>query len=559
MAAMIAATVGFVLGTLLAINSLGDFGMQIRSTSDGVVVDGVTPGGAGDRAGLHVGDVLHIEKTFAARIFWIVPRAGETGIAYVGLQRRPVTVTALPSSLPVKLAIVSGITTIAFLFMGALIAWRKPEDDAGRALATFLLCFALGMNVDGALFQSLTARFICFIAAESLFYIGIVAMALFSCRFPTRAESGFRGFLARIAIPAALIGIGLSIARLSLLFIAGNSGVQRLFLIPYILLYAFIIVASLISFAISMRHAEGAQRVQMRWVIITFATGFSGLIVYFALVLFGVNQAIAQYPTLTITVIPIGLGYMILRHRVLDITFVINRAVVYGAVSLIMVTSFIVFEWVIGNLVQQGTGASLALNVVAAIVLGFSVRFIHDRVDKRIDDIFFRDRHLAEAAIRRFGHESALITQTDDLMKKTVDVAQRNAKLEGAAFYSAGESAFVPRYSTFEATANASENDYAVLDMRTWHRPIDLTEYDTTITGEYAFPMIVRGQLAGFLACGPKTSHEALAPDERDALATLARDCGIALDSLRVHAIERELAEARAALAALVAAPKPQL
>src|SRR6185312_6686551 len=102
---------------------------------------------------------------------------------------------------------------------------------------------------------------------------------------------------------------------------------------------------------------------------------------------------------------------------------------------------------------------------------------------------------------------------------------------------------------------SVSENDYAVLDMRGYHKPVDLLQFETDVPGEYAFPMMVRGALAGFLACGAKLSREALAPDERDALAVLARDCGIALDSLRVHHIERELADARATLASLVATP----
>lgn len=65
------------------------------------------------------------------------------------------------------------------------------------------------------------------------------------------------------------------------------------------------------------------------------------------------------------------------------------------------------------------------------------------------------------------------------------------------------------------------------------------------MTGEFAYPMMARGRLAGVLVLGPKRSREPYAPDESEAIALLAHNAGLALDTLSLHSIERnELLEA---------------
>jgi GAF domain-containing protein len=79
---------------------------------------------------------------------------------------------------------------------------------------------------------------------------------------------------------------------------------------------------------------------------------------------------------------------------------------------------------------------------------------------------------------------------------------------------------------------SANENDPAILAMRTWHEPVDLHRFDTTLEGERAFPMMARGRLLGVLVCGEKRNGEAFAPDESEALATVAHGVGTAIDLL---------------------------
>ncbi|MDQ2866631.1 MAG: hypothetical protein M3R51_10435 [Candidatus Eremiobacteraeota bacterium] len=526
----------------------GSYGFSFHSVSNTeLIVDSVDTDGAAHAADVRQGDRLFVAGTPEDRISLATTANGDRLIIRNGSPAASETLLIARVStggVPAALIFVMIAARGAFLFMGALIAWRRPDDPAARSLATFLCTFGTAVSIapDIAQITPVWGRLIAYSIIEVLFFIGAVSALTFACRFPRPPQSGWRLAIARSIRTITVVGIALSISRLAVHFLSPLPFPFRIgLLVPYVVLYCAVLVLVFASLIGSYRAMAGVERARMRWVLGTFVFGFSGLIMYLALAAAGQQENAVQLCALTIVAIPFGLAYVIFRHRIIDIGFVVNRAVVYGGVSVVVVGVFILFEWLLSHIVEQHSNASTLLQLGGALVLGLSVRFIHERVDKYVDDFFFRERHLAEAAIRRFAHEAALITDPDDLVRKTVDVAQRNAKLSSVAFYARHDGAYVPLRATFEPAESVNENDYAVLQMRAWHQSLDLHDTKSDLPGETAFPMLVRGVLAGFLLCGSKTSHESLAPDERSALSVLARDAGVALDSLRVRIIEREL------------------
>ncbi len=524
-------------------NDDGYFGMTLgHYDPSGTVVSAVTPGSPAAAAGIHAGDRIVIVPTSTNTIVMNqFTEPGDVGIIQDGARTISLRAAVAPSSTPLALVVIVYAAKFAFFAMAVLIAWRKPDDPAARALALFFACFGFGLAFDFGLFHPLWLRLFAGMLVQTAFYLGAIAALAFACRFPTQPERGFRATINRWIWPLAAFGVivGEGVIVFGFLDPAATQSFHPLVPLPFLLSYIAVVVAIIAVFWNSYRSSTGSDRVRIRWVLLTFAFGFSGLVVYFAGVISHGNTGLLPYAAFTTFVIPFGLAYVMLRHRILDIGFVINRAVVYAGVSIIVVVTFIVFEWLVGHVVESNSRTSGILQLAAALVLGLSIRPIHNRVDQWVDDLFFSERHAAEAAVRRFAHEALLITEKRDLIGKTVEVAQRNMHLLGCAFYAARDGRYVPLESTFEVAPSVGENDYAVLGMRTWHTPVDLQNVDTQLPGELALPMTVRGKLAGFLLCGEKSSHEAFAPDEREALALLARDAGIALDSLRISALER--------------------
>jgi PDZ domain/GAF domain len=531
----------------LATNDTGYFGISLSHYDpSGTIVASVTPGSPAAAAGIRAGDRIVIVPTTTNTIVMNqFTEPGDVGLVQDGARTITMRAAVAPDSAPIALVVILDAAKVAFFAMAVLVAWRKPDDPAARALALFLACFGFGLGFDFGLFHPPWLRLFFGMLVQTLFYLGAVAALAFACRFPTAPERGFRATINRLIWPLAAFGtvIGEGAILFGYLAPASTQNLRTLLPIPFLACYIVVVVAIVAAFWNSYRSSTGSDRVRIRWVLLTFAFGFSGLLVLFVGIILHGNTGVLPYAAFTTFVIPFGLAYVILRHRVLDIGFVINRAVVYAGVSVIVVVTFIIFEWLVGHVVETNSRTSAILQLGAALVLGLSIRPIHNRVDRWVDDLFFRERHAAEAAVRKFAHEALLITAQSDLIAKTVEVAQRNMRLSGCAFYTARDGRYVPLQSTFDIGPSVSENDYAVLGMRTWHTPVELHDVETQLPGELALPMTVRGKLAGFLLCGDKSSHEAFAPDEREALALLARDAGIALDSLRISALERAAGE----------------
>jgi hypothetical protein len=412
--------------------------------------------------------------------------------------------------------------------LGGLVAWRWFENPAARALSTMLVAFGLTTSlVDFFLRTGWGSAMI----GEPFLVVGSAAAVYFAALFPTRAEGDVRALLRRLCLPVALVAIG---------SVPWQTAGQNVWSFVFIACLIYFTVATVICLGVSYAHAQQADRPRMLWVLASFAVGFGGFGI-------GIAQSVrgqSDWASFGLLAIPFGLTYVIARHRVFGIAFVVNRAVVYAGVSLVVVATFLIAEWLLSQIfVHASRTTNLVFQLCIALALGFAVRPIHFRVDRVVDDVLFRARHLAEAAIRRFAHEANLVTDPDDLMDKTLEVLSTDADASGAAIYRRGpDGVYEPARSTFANAAPVGENDWAMLEMRAWHEPLEMQDGRSRLPGDVAFPMTVRGQLAGAIVCAFKRSGEAYAPDERDAVRALAHEVGLALDALDVRRLHRELA-----------------
>ena len=516
----------------------GDFGIGSQPDlrhGGSVTVRTVT--GEAARAGIRPGDTIAVPEKkdrfrceimvlAGARCSFIVERNGRT-------KQIALVAAVAANQEPLWLRVLQTILQFSFLWLGGLIAWRWFDKPAARALACMLVSFGCTMSLSGHDFPNHSTEFPIVGLQQAFFIAGSASAVYFATLFPERSDDGLLAMLRRLTLPIALATIVLSWMQ-----VVGRSSLASL--VAIILCIAYFVFATVTGLAISFAKSRGADRPRMLWVLASFAVGFAGLAV-------GIVQQLnnrSDWASFALLAIPFGLTYAILRHRVFGVVFVINRAVVYAVVSAVVVAAFLVAEWLLSlAFTQYDRTANLIAELCVALVLGFSIRFIHARVDRVVDDLFFRARHLAEAAIRRFAHEADLVTDANDLLDKTVDVASRHGDASAVAVYLRREDGtYEPARSTFDDARAIGENDWALLEMRAWHQPVELPGMHSDLPGDSAFPMRVRGQLAGALVCAAKRSGESYAPDERDALRVLAHAVGVALDILEVEALRREVA-----------------
>ncbi len=492
----------------------------------------VAPNSPAARGGIRAGDTVSFGATPLERAEARDAAPG-TSVKVVVNGARTVGLVA-PREPFARVLIIPLVIRLAFLAVAGLLAWRRPHDSAARPLVLFLLCFALMIGLGNTLMPTpLLSVIVLQTASTLLLLVGTGAAATFAANFPSGVAAPLPRVLARIAQVLVAVAVAVTLGGTWLSFSGAEIPVAL-----YAVAWLFVATVVLLLATLVVAYVQGApsERQRRRWVFLMLGLALLAVLIDIAVQLTaGYSDVVDNAALLFIGAIPFGLAYAILRHRVIDVGFVINRAVVYGAVSIIIVGIFVIVETLASSFVEQHSRAgSIALQLSVALGLGFSIRFIHARVERAVDRVLFRQRHLDEAALADFTHDAHYITNATVLIERCEATVMRHAHASEARVWQKDD-------------PGVDENDPALVAMRARRAVADLHALRSDLPGVYAFPMIVRGELIGALVCGNKTEAEAYAPDEIEALRNLALAVGHALDGLRMRDLEERVRSLEAA------------
>ncbi len=223
---------------------------------------------------------------------------------------------------------------------------------------------------------------------------------------------------------------------------------------------------------------------------------------------------------------PLLFTYAVFRHKVLDIGFAINRTLVYGVLSVILLLVFGLIEWASEKFIPIESREK-NLFIDAGIALGIFLLFhrVRDFVEGFIEKLFFRRWHDNEARLRAFVRRASFITSFDALTAAfTAELERFSGGAPVALLLAEGE-------SFGHGKKRTGGNDPAVVAMKADRAPVEAA-------GQLYLPMIHRAELTGFVRLGAKPSEEAYRPDERDVLAWAVVQIGLDLHAIRVERLE---------------------
>lgn len=492
---------------------------------------------------LAVGDVVHLQDdTLWNRVRLARGIPGDRFVFALD-GKPPVTVTLIAiAGDPVSylyLAIAALFTVI-----GALLAARRPGAGDVRALATLLLGFGAIIAAQPQPWMSAPVLLAWSFVPAIVQFLALGAAVRLATIFPTRAEGGFRAHLRRVNpfVSAAFAALfSWSIVDLFVYETVLPQPFRTIGLFPWV----YYVVAITAGFIAGSRGASKPDRARVRWVSLTLAAGFTGPIAFLiGFVSTRTMQPWMTYVQLTLGIIPFGLGYAILRHRVVDIGFVVNRAIVFGTISGIVVLAFAILEWVLSaTVVRVSHVTSTTLELALALALGFSLRFIHQHVDRIVDDLFFRSRHEAERALATLAREIGFVTDPQTAVLRTFSELRVRTETSACAVYVVdGPRAVRVDPGEDSGPQGVDIDDPALVRLRAERNPVVLAKLATGLHGERLFPMLVRGTVSGAVALGPKLTGEAYAPDEIRAIEAVVLALGAALDALQTAALKSEIA-----------------
>jgi hypothetical protein len=158
------------------------------------------------------------------------------------------------------------------------------------------------------------------------------------------------------------------------------------------------ILLAAVSLVIRFRRSRGVERLQLKW-FVSAALLFALACLAF-LGLSGELELLGQLLIVTAyALIPIAAGVAILRHRLYDIDVVINRALVYGALTMTLGATYLGSVLLIGLAVGR-SGFAVAVSTLAVAAL---FRPARARIQAAVDRRFYRRRYDAARTLEAFG------------------------------------------------------------------------------------------------------------------------------------------------------------
>ena len=347
---------------------------------------------------------------------------------------------------------------LAFPIVGALIASRHPRNPIGWiCLAVGALWMFLGMSdyyvvygvarPDSVPFPLVIAGINNWLWVPTVGLLGTYLILLFpGGRLPSKRWLPIAWLSGAVIL---LLSVGVALTPEPLQSLGGTrnpfglEGHPRVAYAAYAVLplLPLCMLASALSLVLRYRRSSGEERQQIKW--IAFAASFVGL-----LYLIGVCTTflfpeeawfsagapwwldIVTYAVLlSLTAIPVAAGFAVLKYRLYDIDLLINRALVYGSLTVslaaVYVGSVAGLQAAFRDLTGQGSTLAIAASTLAIAALFNPLR---QRVQAFVDRRFYRRKYDAAQTLEAFGSRLRDETDLETLSGDLVGVARRTVQ-----------------------------------------------------------------------------------------------------------------------------------
>jgi hypothetical protein len=289
--------------------------------------------------------------------------------------------------------------------------------------------------------------------------------------------------------------------------------------------------------------ADADQKLRIRWILSGTALLIPLLLTSFVTQLHLVTGIEAEHLTTILRTLLTGLtfavyAYAVLSQRLVQVRIVINRALVFGTLMMMIVGTLGAAESLIER-TAVGESGGAALEFLVPLALGVAAHRLHGWIEARVDQLLFRSEHRSRAALRDFVRDAGFIENADVLVRRMVLTFARHAGGQGAALYELrGGSLECSAQEGFAWPDLIDADDPAMVRLRATLTPLDLHEAGSLLGPEgLALPLALRGRIFGVLVCAPRPAGR-YAQAEVLELGQSAHDVGASLFALRARANE---------------------
>jgi hypothetical protein len=318
------------------------------------------------------------------------------------------------SALDLSMSVYAALIILFFLIIvgiwsgiGFLIFWRRSDEWFALLTAFFLVMFNITypgfpMSTLSLVYSALTGPII-FLGA-----LGLASLAMFLVLFPNgRLVPRWMGLFLVLAI---ILTVSTAIPPTSRF--SSNNVPGWLPEVLNILVFGSIIFSQIYRYRRVSTHIE---RQQTKWVVSGIIVMLIGAFVVFPLISFfspTLNQqniptpqifGLVTYP-LVLLLIPLSVGFAILRYRLYDIDRIINRTLVYGSLTIILALIYLglifAIQYLLSGIISRNNDVAIVISTLAIAALFQPLRH---RIQAIIDRRFYRRKYDAAKVVEAFS------------------------------------------------------------------------------------------------------------------------------------------------------------
>jgi signal transduction histidine kinase len=237
------------------------------------------------------------------------------------------------------------------------------------------------------------------------------------------------------------------------------------------------LVGSMATFIVRYRRSEGDERQQLRWVGASLCLAVPLFIV--GALLWGTVPGAEVLPALAYLALPAGITVAILKYRLYEIDLVINRALVYGAMTVCVVGGYVAVVGLVGATLSPDSDLVVSLVVTGVVAVGFQP--LRARVQRFVNRLMYGERDDPYTAIARLGRSLTTSLQPNSVLETVVETIGQTLALHYVGV--------------------APTGDDALPDG------VAVAEYGTPGQDIVAFPLVHQGITVGELRLAPRAGE----------------------------------------------------
>ena len=287
-------------------------------------------------------------------------------------------------------------------------------------------------------------------------------------------------------------------------------------------------IGAAISLILRYRRSAGVEREQMKWLAFSAAV----VAVVYAIVLplsiafpgepptwVGVLQIVSLS---TMALIPVSIGFAVLKYRLYDIDVVINRTIVFAALALFIGAVYVGVVVLLGAAIGATT-TNPVLAIAATAVVAMLFEPVRARVQRVANRLVYGERATPYEVLARFSDRIAGTYATEDVLPRTARVIAEGTGAERVDVWLRVGARLQPA-----AAWPADAQPAVAADVEDGSLP-ELPGADAAV------PVRRHDDLLGAITVA-KPRGEAMTPAETELLADLASQAGLVLSNVRLTA-----------------------